>query len=179
MDLKTILGEELFNQVNEKLNGKRIMIDDDNFIPKSRFNEVNAKKKELEKQLEELTETKLKFDELLSQKKELENKISTMEFDFVLEDNLKSSKCKNNKVLKSLLDLTSMVVKDGKIEGLDEQIKKLQETDSYLFDLEENSLNTGKMPKGNRIEGGIKESNAERIYNSTEKTKVDSNFYFK
>lgn len=57
MDLKEILGEELYSQVKEKLGDKKIMVDDGNFIPKDRFNEVNNQKKELKEQVDTLNNT--------------------------------------------------------------------------------------------------------------------------
>lgn len=57
MDLKEILGEELYSQVTAKLGDKKIMIDDGNFIPKNRFDEVNNQKKELKEQVDTLNKT--------------------------------------------------------------------------------------------------------------------------
>lgn len=57
MDLKEILGEELYQQVSQKLGDKKIMVDDGNFIPKSRFDEVNNQKKELKEQVDTLNKT--------------------------------------------------------------------------------------------------------------------------
>ena len=51
--LKELLGEELYSQVTEKLGDKKIMVDDGNFIPKSRFDQVNQAKKDLEVQLKD------------------------------------------------------------------------------------------------------------------------------
>lgn len=154
MDLKELLGEDLFNQVSEKLGDKKIMIDDKNFIPKARFDEVNEAKKELEKQIsdrdkqlkdlsvkaqgnEELTK---QIEELqLSNKqiaKDYEEKINKMQFDNALEGALTNAKCKNTKALKALLDIDNVKLNEGKLEGLEEQLNKLKESDSYLFDLE-------------------------------------------
>lgn len=52
-DLKNLLGEELFNKIQEKLGDKKVMVDD-NFIPKTRFDQVNQEKNNLKKQLDEL-----------------------------------------------------------------------------------------------------------------------------
>ena len=51
--LKELLGEELFSQVKEKIGDVKIMIDDGNFIPKARFDQVNEEKKELKEMLKE------------------------------------------------------------------------------------------------------------------------------
>ncbi len=57
MDLSKILGDELYSQVKEKLGDKKIMIDDGNFVPKSRFDEINNQKKELKDQVDNLNKT--------------------------------------------------------------------------------------------------------------------------
>ncbi|RJP73207.1 MAG: hypothetical protein C4539_02195 [Ignavibacteriales bacterium] len=60
--LKLLLGDELFNllfpkdsdnlkKVTEKIGTKKFIEDDGKLIPKSRFDEVNAKKTEAENQL--------------------------------------------------------------------------------------------------------------------------------
>lgn len=51
MELKEILGEELFNQVSAKIGDKKLIIDDGGLIPAFRFNEVNNEKKSLKEQI--------------------------------------------------------------------------------------------------------------------------------
>lgn len=152
MDLKQLLGEELFSQVEAKLEGKKIMIDDGNFIPKSRFNEVNDAKKDLIKKLaekdEQFNEISKKYSEnkdlaselekLKNEKAELiekyENWKKEKEFNYALDGALNSAKCKNTKALKALLDMENIKYQDNKFEGLEEQLKALKESDSYLFE---------------------------------------------
>ena len=159
--LKELLGEELYSQVTEKLGDKKIMVDDGNFIPKSRFDQVNQAKKELEVQLKdrdtqlaELSKNNKDNENLLNQIKDLqalnkqtttdyENKINQMQFDFALEGALTNAKSKNNKALKALLDMNSIKYQEGKFEGLQEQIEALQKDASYLFDLDTTPQNTG------------------------------------
>lgn len=166
MDLKEILGEELYKQVTEKLGDKKIMIDDGNFIPKSRFNEVNEAKKELDKllkerdmQLEQLSKNNKDSEELTKQIKDLqalnkqtadeyENKISKMQFDHALDGALTGAKCKNIKALKALLDIENIKYQDGKLEGLQDQLNTLKESDGYLFDLEQAPGGRGFNPQG-------------------------------
>lgn len=57
MDLKELLGEELYSQVVDKLGDKKLMVDDGNFIPKHRFDEVNNQKKELKAEVDKLNNT--------------------------------------------------------------------------------------------------------------------------
>ena len=159
--LKELLGEELYSQVTEKLGDKKIMVDDGNFIPKSRFDQVNQAKKELEVQLKDrdtqladLSKNNKDNENLLNQIKDLqalnkqtttdyENKINQMKFDHALDGALTNAKSKNNKALKALLDMNSIKYQEGKLEGLQEQIEALQKDASYLFDLNTAPANTG------------------------------------
>lgn len=152
MDLKELLGEELFSQVEAKLDGKKLMVDDGNFIPKSRFNEVNEAKKDLLKQLKEKDEQFNEISKKYSENKDLANELETLrnekaeliekyenwkkekEFNYALDSALNSAKCKNTKALKALLDIDSIKYQDGKLEGLESQLNALKESDSYLFD---------------------------------------------
>ncbi len=161
MDLKELLGEELYSQVTEKLGDKKIMVDDGNFIPKSRFDQVNQAKKDLETQVKEsdtqladLSKNNKDNEQLLTQIKELqtlnkqtttdyEAKINQMQFDYALEGALTNAKCKNTKALKALLDMESIKYQEGKLEGLEKQLEGLKESDSYLFDLDTAPTNTG------------------------------------
>ena len=171
--LKELLGEELYSQVTEKLGDKKIMVDDGNFIPKSRFDQVNQAKKELEVQLKDrdtqladLSKNNKDNESLLNQIKDLqalnkqtttdyENKINQMQFDYALDGALTNAKSKNNKALKALLDMNSIKYQEGKLEGLQEQIEALQKDASYLFDLNTAPTNTGGLGsfgRNNQIE---------------------------
>ena len=171
--LKELLGEELYSQVTEKLGDKKIMVDDGNFIPKSRFDQVNQAKKELEVQLKDrdtqladLSKNNKDNENLLNQIKDLqalnkqtttdyENKINQMQFDYALDGALTNAKSKNNKALKALLDMNSIKYQEGKLEGLQEQIEALQKDASYLFDLDTAPQNTGGLGnfgRNNQIE---------------------------
>lgn len=188
MDLKELLGENLFNQVSEKLGDKKLMIDDKNFIPKSRFDEVNEAKKELEKQIsdrdkqlkdlsikaqgnEELTK---QIEQLqLSNKqtvKDYEDRIAKMQFENALEGALTNAKCKNTKALKALLDIDNIKYQDDKLEGLEEQLKALKESDSYLFDIETQQGGSGFNPGGGAP--GFKNPFSKEYFNLTEQAKL-------
>lgn len=87
MDLEKLLGEELFKQVNEKLDGKKILIDEGGqYIPKARFDEVNAQKKELKEEINSLS-TKItennsmleKFQSEAGASKELKQKLKELQ----------------------------------------------------------------------------------------------------
>ncbi|RDY22876.1 scaffolding protein [Romboutsia maritimum] len=161
MNLEELLGTELYKQVTEKLGDKKIMLDDGNFIPKSRFDQVNEAKKELEtqvkdrdKQLKDLSTKAQGNEELTKQIEQLqllnkqtqtdyEAKINQMQFGYALDSELTNAKCKNTKALKALLDIDSIKYQEGKFEGLESQLEGLRESDSYLFDLDAAPGNTG------------------------------------
>lgn len=151
MDLKELLGEELYNKVKEKLGDKKIMIDDGNFIPKARFDEVNEQKNEYkkmvderDKQLEQLKEKAKGHDELTAKlteleaqnkqtKEEYESKMAELKKNTAIDLALAKQKAKNVKAVKALLDMEKVSLDGDNIIGLEEQLKALKESDPYLF----------------------------------------------
>lgn len=153
MSLKELLGEELFNQVTEKLGDKKIdIVNDGNWIPKDKFNSLNETKKDLETQLntanttiadlkkankdnEELQSKIQQYEkDLETLKAESETKIKNLTLDNAIKLALKDNKAKFDDLLIGKVDREKLVIKeDGTIEGLDEQIKGLKETYKDLF----------------------------------------------
>ena len=145
------------------------------FIPKSRFNEVSESNKTLktqitdrDKQLETLKKAsgdaeamKTKIEELQAANKtaseEHEAQIRQIRMDHAVESALTGAKAKNVKAVRALLNLDDLDVDDdGKVKGLDKQIKKLTEADDtkFLFDTAEDAGagadgGTGGKPKVN------------------------------
>lgn len=112
----------------------------------------------------------------------LKKEAETKDFNYALDSVLKESKCKNTKALKALLNMEGIKLNEGKFEGLEEQLKTLKESDSYLFDTEE------KQPGGSGFnpddEGGDdkNESIGTRLgkqAKESQNTFVDNNPYFK
>lgn len=151
MDLEELLGEELYNKVKEKLGDKKIMIDDGNFIPKARFDEVNEQKNEYkkmvderDKQLEQLKEKAKGHDELTAKlteleaqnkqtKEEYEGKMAELKKNTAIDLALAKQKAKNVKAVKALLDMGKVSLDGENLIGLEEQLKALKESDPYLF----------------------------------------------
>lgn len=123
-----------------------------NYVAKSQFNTKNEElkhaKEESEavaKQLEELKKANEGNKDLAAQlekmkteaetrKKEYTDSINQMKLDNAVDIALNGFKAKNAKAVRALLDLKEAKVgDDGKVAGLDEQLKKLQESDPYLF----------------------------------------------
>jgi hypothetical protein len=173
MDLKQLLGEELYKQVMEKTGDNKIaIVSDGNWFPKEKFDQVNGDNKELKKQLkerdEQLTELKTKaagnedltkqindLTELNKQTaKEYQDKLDKQAFDFALREALTGAKAKNAKAVEALLNKEAIKLDGDKLLGLEEQLKNLKESDSYLFDSEQQQqqqppkFTTGQHHKG-------------------------------
>ena len=121
------------------------------YVPKSRFNEVNEGKKTLtatvadrDKQLETLKKSTGDLDALKNQIKSLQdaNKKAQEEADAKMKelrinDAIKLAivdKAQDVDIVSSLFDKTKLILgDDGKITGLDEQLKELQKNKAFLF----------------------------------------------
>lgn len=155
MDLKELLGEELYKQVMEKAGDKHklAVVNDGNWFPKEKFDTVNNDNKELKKQiqsrddqLEELKKIdadglKQRIQDLQKEnedaKTEYEQQLQQQQFDFALDNALRNDKVRNPKAAKALLDLESIKLDGDKLIGYEQQRDSLKETDDYLFELEE------------------------------------------
>ncbi|MFB4164798.1 phage scaffolding protein [Alteribacillus sp. JSM 102045] len=157
MDLKELLGEELYNKVMEKAGDshKIAIVSDGNWFPKEKFDQVNNDNKEMKKQLKD-RDTQLndlkgqaKGNEELQQqieklqeenkntKEQYEQKIQQQAFDHSLENALSQSKARNTTAVKSLLNLDDIKFKEDQLQGLDEQLKKVKEENPFLFEAEQ------------------------------------------
>lgn len=134
---KNYVPKNQFNQKNEELKQAKesltTMQSDIEALKKD-----NADNAELSKQIDELNAAQLKREA------EYTAQIQKMELDGIVERTLLSSKVKNAKAVRALLDLEDAKVKDGTIKGLDDQLTKLKESDPYLF--EPDSKPTGVTP---------------------------------
>jgi len=164
MDLKELLGEELFEQVNTKLkevDDKDVELfiaseNDGDFVRRNRLNEESDKVKELRSQLQDYdtqiedlkkhadasSELQDKIKEIQKAKKEevetLNNKLRQKTLDNEVEKELIKRKARNPKAVKALLDNdTIKLEEDDSVIGLSEQLDKLQESDDYLFESDE------------------------------------------
>lgn len=151
------LSEELAEWVMNELNG--------NFIPKTRFNEINTELKqtkdlvkERDGQLETLKKSVGDSEELKKQIETLQkdnkakdeahaNEIKQLKIDTAIDKALADAKAKNTKAVKALLELGDVEIgDDGTIKGLDAKIKALRDADDtkFLFDATEPTNNTSK-----------------------------------
>lgn len=138
------LTEEQAKKVMDSLDG--------NFVTKTRFNEVNEENKTLkqsvadrDKQLEDLkkssgdnAELKKQIETLqqqnAEQQKAHEAELKQLKLDNAIDTALTAAGAKNVKAVKPFIDTTKIKLgEDGKLSGLDEQLKEVQKTEGYLF----------------------------------------------
>lgn len=129
--------------VNEFLDGQ--------YVTKSRFNEVNVEKKTLEeaikerdKQLKSLKDSEGNVDDLKEQIKKLQedNKAATLKAEADMKALRLSTAIKlaigdtaqDVELVANLVDTSKLILSDdGKVTGLDEQLKSLKTEKSFLF----------------------------------------------
>lgn len=173
MDLKELLGEELYNKVIEKLGDKKIdIVNDGRWIPKAKFDDVNEEKKQYKEQVDNLNK------ELGKLQKQLEDNQAANETIEKLKQQIKDKEAEMEKIRKQnaikfevlkynpndvadilphLKEDTVTIAEDGTITGLKEQLENLKENKPYLFKQVEpqgtgGSLGAGekkKQPAGN------------------------------
>ena len=129
---------------------------DGNFVTKTRFNEVNEENKTLkksvsdrDKQLEDLKKSsgdnaalQQQISDLqkqnADQQKAHDEELAKLKLDNAIEIALSGAKAKNGKAVKAMLDMSKVKMgEDGKLSGFDEQIEALKKSDSYMFDVEQ------------------------------------------
>ena len=154
MNLKDLLGEELYNQVIEKAGDSKIaVVSDGNWFPKDKFDAKNQEVKDLQGQIKDRDEQlnalkdvdpdKLKQEiadlqeENENTKNDYEEKLQNQAFDHALSNALTGAKVKNAKAVKALLDTEKIKLDGEKLLNLDDQLEALKESDSYLFEQEQ------------------------------------------
>lgn len=120
-------------------------------------------------QLQELGEKAKGNEELTAQINELkeqnestktdyEQKLQQQAFDHKLENTLSGAKVKNTKALKALLDMDTIKLDGDTLKGLDDQLAKLKESDTYLFEAEAPPANTPNIVTGGNPQGSSSSS---------------------
>lgn len=128
----------------------------------SQIEDYKNQLEERDNQLEELKKVdadglKAKIDELQTanetQQTEYQNELAKQAKEFAIETALRDVGALNTKAVKALLDTESVKVDGDALLGLDDQLKGLQESDSYLFKQEEKP-NTPTIVTGGNPDGG-------------------------
>jgi len=148
-----------------------------NYIPKSRFDEVNNSNKDLktqiadrDKQLEALSKNTGDNEALKGQIKQLQDanekatadyeaKLKQTKIDSAIELALANAKAKSVKAAKALLDASKIELDGDNVKGLDEQIKALTESEEskFLFGSGKVELDGMKPGEGGNPDGGTGE----------------------
>ena len=165
--LKLLLGENLFNllfskadddvkkQITAKFEGKKFIEDDGKLIPKSRFDEVNNKKSDLEKELAASKEnlTKVKAD-LASAVKEKENGVKTVE------DKLKEITDKLANVEKTNAEKEAQLVLSSKRSVVENILRGLKANEAYIPTLVREFEAKHPLEKLEIVDGKIKDADS-------------------
>ena len=162
--LKELLGEDLYDQVKERIGNTEItVVDPDNpMVPKRRLDEVIAERNrykemvaERDTQLADLKTwakdnevLKAQIAELQAKNKQAtedyEKQLKDQRFAFAIERAVAKADARNVKAVVALLD-TSKISLDGEnLLGFDEQVAALKGSDPYLFGVELK----GRAPEG-------------------------------
>lgn len=125
------------------------------YVPKHRFDEVNEAKKKVEKDLKEQTGNLETLKKSAGDNEDLQNQIKQLQEDAAekeqqyqndikelrLSNAIKtavSGKVLDEELVEGLFDKSKLILdEDGKVTGLEEQMKGLQESKSFLFKKEE------------------------------------------
>lgn len=130
-------AEKIINAMKEEMEG---------FLPKSRFDEVNNAKKDLETKIKDLEKTveesgKFKSDfenlKVESEKRmnELNDMLTKAQLQRLVESALHGAKARDIKSVLAHIDTSKLKVEGETVEGLQEQVKALKESErtSFLF----------------------------------------------
>lgn len=164
----------------EGLKSTNSVLEKENEQLKGQITEANEKiegfkKLDIETIKKEAEEYKTKFEKANSENEEVLNQVK-LEFD--IEKAILKSGARNEKAVKSLLDIEELKTSKSFKDDLEKQIKTLQEKESYLFKSENPRMKVVGKSNGT-LEGGItkeqfdKMSYAERV----DLKKKDGNLY--
>lgn len=154
--LKNVLSDDLFKQLKEALkDNKDIKIGNlasGEYVSADKYNSSAESEKQIKQQLAERDEQLKGLQNLSGDNESLnkqiadmqnknketqanyENKLYETNKNYALDNYLKDNKAKNFKSVKALLDNETIIYKDNKFTGLEEQVNKLKENEGYLFD---------------------------------------------
>ncbi|SFA87704.1 Phage minor structural protein GP20 [Acetitomaculum ruminis DSM 5522] len=161
-ELKEYIPKTRFNEVNEaKKNAEKLLKEHDEKL--EALKEDNADNEELKKQIETLQEENTKMA------KAHEDELKALKVSAAVESALTKNGAKNTIAVKALLDLKDAeLLEDGSIKGLADQIKKLKEEEdtSFLFNVSDGQTKLkGSSPanKGSKITGEITKEQFRRM----------------
>lgn len=152
--LQSLLGEELYGQVMQKVGDNKIdIVSNGNWIPKDKFNALNEQLKTANTTITDLKKSntdnealQTKVGEYETKVKDYEKQIQDIQFNYALDGVLKSANVRNIKAIKALLNLDNVKLDGGNLIGLNEQLEALKKSDTYLFAEEQQTKFAGINP---------------------------------
>ena len=157
MNLEKLLGADLAAQVQEALKGKGqdgkdielVVGNDGSYLPKEKYDTINGKyrdaeqlAKDMKKQLDDLKAAgdpvelarQLQDAQRAAEEAAARHKKAMADKDMEFAVKMSLTNAHDPDLVAGLLDKTKLKLKeDGSIDGLDEQLKGLQESKSFLF----------------------------------------------
>ena len=145
----------------------------EDWIPKSKYNELNESKKLSDENLKKANATleelkgkaglsdeyKAQIDKLKEEAKKAEEThkatVAQMKRDSAIDSALASAKARNSKAVRALLDEGKLVLnEDGTLSGLKEQIEAVKKENAFLFDSSDDDNGGGGNGGGKPFFGG-------------------------
>ncbi len=162
--LKELLGEDLYDQVKERIGTTEIIVvDPDNpMVPKRRLDEVITERNRYKEQVAERDSQladlktwakdnevlKAQIAELQAKNKQAaedyEKQLKEQQFAFAIERAVAKADARNIKAVVALLDASKISLDGENLLGFDEQIAALKKSDPFLFGVDLK----GRMPEG-------------------------------
>lgn len=145
MDLREILREagveeKAIKQVLTTMKAEKIFTTSEENAD-IRLKKSKEKLESLEEDLKEKVEKLDSLKGLEEEKTKLSTELETIkkenvdkEFNTALDVALKEANSKNDKLVKALLEKEKLTLKDGKIEGITEQLEAIKKENDFLFD---------------------------------------------
>ena len=143
-------------------------------VHQDKAKELSKTVKTLQKDVDASEALKLKLEDLENSLTNKDKEIEKVKFDYKLEAKMKEVGAKNAKAIKALIDMDSVKLgENGELEGFDNQIEALKESDSYLFNIEEARGTLGSTGNHNRNNtGAVKNPFTKEHFNLTEQSKL-------
>lgn len=147
MDLKELLGEELYNQVIQKVGDNKIdIVSNGNWIPKDKFNITNEQLKTANSTIESLKKSNVDNEELQRAANEYKQKYEDSQAEMVRRDKEYTLKGKLKDL--GITDVDYLIYKhggvdkfnfdkEGKLIGLEDTINPYKESIPHIFKQEE------------------------------------------
>lgn len=132
MELENVLGAELYRQVQARLNGLKLLIDDGKLIPKHRFDCVNLSLKDHKEQVAALRRQLAAEQSYEQALQAARMRIVALEREVTILTEVSKHKPRNMQAVLAVLRLDKLP-ETGLQKALEKQLRALKKTDSYLF----------------------------------------------